>query len=198
MTVHVKIYKRHYQALVDSGAYRSLLAWDSWQDICKSIHQCPKLYSPPPGVTLATLKGDQISVEGMTRLTIYGKSIEFFVLKGLQHDMLLGDDALRILNAKIDYDKNEIVLNKRPHDNQRMKRFEILNLDCLYTEIDKWAAEFPNVFRDPKTQLPAADTIKVENNIQPLLLIGTLNLKTDNMALGTNTMTFVTKTLNAY
>ena len=98
------------RALADSGACRSLLRYDTWKDICEWAGKSPLLHRIPNGLRLWSLNKNEIPTLGIGRVCIFGQVVEFFVINNMQHDMLLGDDALRTLKAKICYNRDEVRL----------------------------------------------------------------------------------------
>ena len=98
------------QALADSGACRSLLRYDTWKDICEWAGKSPLLHRIPNGLRLRSLSKNEIPTLSIGRVCIFGQVVEFFVINNMQHDMLLGDDDLRTLKAKICYNCNEVRL----------------------------------------------------------------------------------------
>ena len=51
------------------------------------------------------MAGEAILIVGSAVASVCGKLLLFYVYDNLKHDLLLGDDALRTLNARIDYKK---------------------------------------------------------------------------------------------
>ena len=74
-----------------------------------------KLDRIPDGINLRSLIQNVIPKLGIATVNVYGQNVEFFVIKSMPHDMLLGDDALWVLKAKICYEKNEVRLMGRRH-----------------------------------------------------------------------------------
>ena len=134
-------------ALIDSGACRSLLQYDTWMGICQRSGRPLKLDGMPEGVHLRSISKNIIPAIGITTLNIYGKNIEFFVVKSMSHAMLLGDDALRELKAKICYKDNEVLLLGKRHVSGEAGSKDLV-IASVRLNIDKWAKEFPDLFDD--------------------------------------------------
>ena len=86
--------------MIDSGACRSLLRYDTWVDLYTKSGRTLKLDRIPDGINLRSLSQIVIPTLGIASVNVYGQNGEFFVVKSMSHDMLLSDDALRILKAK--------------------------------------------------------------------------------------------------
>ena len=105
--------KCRLRALVDTGACRSILSGDCWEDIGRYQCQEPRASQP-----LFSLTGEEIKSRGVVTVMLSGVPVEMYVLDNFHHDALLGVDALRDLEAQVDVARGRVVLNcrLRPHD----------------------------------------------------------------------------------
>ena len=94
------------ETLIDSGAARSLISERAWNKIRPFTPQRPR-----PGVTLFSLSDNEIKNKGIVEIEILNKTIPVYIVPSLSHDLLLGSDGLRILEAEIYLYKNVIRLN---------------------------------------------------------------------------------------
>ena len=81
----------------------------------------------------------------MATIPLLGQQIRVHVAKSLQHDLLLGDDALRTLPAIINYEQGTVslggaVLPFRPGGQQDRE------LAGVMSEVEEWAKRWPPVF----------------------------------------------------
>ena len=97
------------------------------------------------GPSLVSITGHHIKTVGKTSVNVLGKDIEFFVVKNLNFDFLLGSDALRILNSSISYVNNEVTLSDTKHKLSSFDSFDPCTF-AVYSELDWWMREFPDVF----------------------------------------------------
>ena len=129
-------------ALIDSGASRSLIGYQFWLEICDKLHR-PAL--TVRGERLKGLSGHIIDTFGVATIPLLGQQIRVHVAKSLQHDLLLGDDALRILPAIKNYEQGTVslggaVLPFRPGGQQDGE------LAGVTSEVEEWAKRWPPVF----------------------------------------------------
>ena len=96
------------KALIDTGAQKSCIS----ENFCRKLHLLPDY--PAESKFLFTADGKPISVQGTVEVSIkiQGMSIPFtfHVLRGLNHNMILGFDFLSATKAKIDMSNGVIVL----------------------------------------------------------------------------------------
>ena len=95
--------------------------------------------------TFFSVTGHHIKTVGKTSVNMLGKDIAFFVVKNLNFDFLLGSDALRVLNSAISYVNNEVTLNDTKHKLSSFDSFDHCTF-AVYSELDWWMCEFPDVF----------------------------------------------------
>ena len=91
-------------ALIDSGASRSLIRYQFWLEICNKLHR-PAL--TVRGERLKKLSGHIIDIFGVATIPLLGQQIYVHVVKSLQHNSFLGDDAL---TAIINYEQGTVSL----------------------------------------------------------------------------------------
>ena len=137
----LQVSKVHCRTLIDSGACRSLLGYDTWVDLRTKTGRTLKLERIPDGINLRSLSQNVIPTLGLATVNVYGQNVEFFVVKSMSHDMLLGDDANRVLKAKICYEKNEVRLMGRRHVSGKAGSDDI-DVSSVQLDLDKWAQEF--------------------------------------------------------
>ena len=89
MCVELRVARRKFRALVDSGACRSLMSGDTFEDIRESLGNSLQLHRIPPGMVLKSLSKDTINCKGLVKISIYGTELEFFVVSNIIRDLLL-------------------------------------------------------------------------------------------------------------
>ena len=91
------------QALIDTGAARSLIADKLFQEICARTNR-PSLLKPTRLV--CGLGGKPLDILGETELTIpEAGPINIMVTRGLPHQLMLGSDAMAKGHGIINYEK---------------------------------------------------------------------------------------------
>ena len=129
-------------ALIDSGAARSLMNMQTWKRLCDRNGRLPLLKRSD--VNLQTLAGEGIPTAGSTVALICGKLLQFYVFKDLNHDILLGGDALETLNARIEYGKNLVWFDNQPLKFRRLPDGgDKLNMSAV---VDTYRKTIPSVF----------------------------------------------------
>ena len=71
--------------------------------------------------------------------------MNFFVVPSLSHDVVLGDDALPVLNASISYEQNTVHLAGKRHVSNQVED-GCVDFAEVRLDIDKWVTEFPELF----------------------------------------------------
>ena len=95
-------------------------------------------------VELQTLAGEAIPIAGSTATLVCGKLLRFYVFDDLKHDILLGDDALQTLDARIEYGKNLVWLANEPIKFRRPTNSrDRLNISAV---VDTYRKTIPSVF----------------------------------------------------
>ena len=129
-------------ALVDTGAARSLMNFQTWKRLCDRNGRLPLLKKAD--VELQTLAGEAIPIAGSTVALVCGKLLRFYVFDDLKHDILLGDDTLQTLDSCIEYGKNlvwlanELIKFRRPTNSR-----DRLNISAV---VDTYRKTIPPVF----------------------------------------------------
>ena len=121
-------------ALVDTGACRSLVNSETWRDICRASHRPPLLTQ---GLALRSITGHVIPTKGKANINIYGRELEFYVVESMQHDMLLGNDALQKLHSNIDYEGKVVRLANIRHEFCHVAHKDYV-MHAVYNELDAW------------------------------------------------------------
>ena len=93
--------------LIDSGAAKSMMKTDKWREICSRTNQPLALQQ---GLQLRSLSGHMLPTKGLATIQTLGKSCEFYVTDSLQHDVLLGIDALNVLGMVLNCEDGTVLL----------------------------------------------------------------------------------------
>lgn len=93
---------------------------------------------------LKSLTGHPIQTEGRTLIELCDTFIEVTVVNQLAHDMLLGDDSLRRLEAVIDYTKNRVLIRRKWELQYESAKQD--DLRVATTTLEGWVRARPNVF----------------------------------------------------
>ena len=156
-------------SLIDTGAARSLMSKEIWEKI--KLRQC-RVDELTPADLLVTVTGDEIKTLGKTKIAILGKIVSFYVTEDSSHDILLGADALKTLNANIKINNDTITLNNQVLKYIKSQKGDEISFTGVQTELDKLKKEFPNVFIKPGEKLTHAEgeemVIEIENNHPPI------------------------------
>ena len=142
MCIELTIAQRQLYTLVDTGAARSLCRKDVWLNICRGCHRSPVVQQ---GETLRSLSGHILPTLGRAGLEINGSVLSVYVVEELYHDILLGGDALNILEANIDYGAQVVTLKGKKYGYRNAGDKDDL-LAAAHTEAEGWAERFPEVF----------------------------------------------------
>ena len=98
-------------ALIDTGASRTLLRLDVFEQLKRATHRITFL---KPGPDLTTVSGHAIRVYGTTEVHVNNTgAINVCVVDNISHEMILGDDALRKGKCTINYETNEMIWFQR-------------------------------------------------------------------------------------
>ena len=134
------------RALIDTGATLSLLSLDAWNDYCRSRQQSPRLKPLPTGMILTSLTGDMLRCHGIGEVFVLGKTVSFYVISNLgNHDMIVGDDILRLMKSTIKRDKNLVILNGQKFYSKRLSVFDT-KFCSVSSNFDYWYSLFPDLF----------------------------------------------------
>ena len=117
MLVETKCNGVSLETLVDTGACRSLLDYDAFLMIFKNQQVRFRKSVPLQSVT-----GHLIETLGEIDIYIDGRKIPVTVAKDQKHQLLLGMDGLKKLDAKIDCFKHSILLNGINHTHVTMNK----------------------------------------------------------------------------
>ena len=98
--------------LVDSGASRSMIRQDVWKELCYRGLSDGRLKND---IRLRSLTGHLLENLGAAMVRMYGRSCKFYVIKNLQHEMLIGTDVMEVCGAGIFYENKTVVLCRREH-----------------------------------------------------------------------------------
>ena len=171
--IQCSVARQKYDCLCDSGASRSLLRLDTYEDICEDMGLKPNILPVPKGIRLQSLTQHKIALEGLVVVRLYERDCVFFLVRTMQHSILLGDDNLRKLGATIEYRENgedRVVLNARKHKfsspSHGDPQFSEVKLD-----IDTWGDDYADVFDAKDIPLAATSGLKMKietGNQQPI------------------------------
>ena len=140
VSIEVNIEGIDIVGLVDTGSARTLIRKDVWINVCKKVGRCPLM--KPCKERLKTVSGQWLHIEGTTLVVLYEKVIEVYIYKDLVHDILLGDDALAILQANIDYPTKTVTLMGKKHPYQKAKN----DIEIAGLVLDDYKSFVPSVF----------------------------------------------------
>lgn len=119
MYVCLYLYGCRILALIDTGASRSILRRNEFEELCKITGRAPILKKT---VQLIGVTGHDLTVLGSTEfLESRLGNIELIVVEGIGHPMILGRDVLSADGANIDYNTGSLYwrgmqLTLLPHD----------------------------------------------------------------------------------
>ena len=128
--------------MVDTGAARSMMREDVWRQLCKIRRQPTVTF---PGLRLRALSGHELQTLGKATVRVAGKKCEFYIVKELQHDALMGDDILAILKAEISYHDRQVLLLGKSYV-AMWNTCIPATMNGVYTDVDYWRGKFPTVF----------------------------------------------------
>ena len=157
MRLELTLAQKQRSVLVDTGAARSLMKKAVWLDICQYSHRAPVVQTAE---VLKSLSGHVLPTLGRTNIELQGKVVPFYIVDKLRTDVLLGGDALDILEANIDFKTHSVKLGGRSIKAQHAKVLD-KELAAIHTEGDSWVARFPEVF-NTSTGLKATDLVEME------------------------------------
>ena len=136
---------RQLHTLIDSGACKSMIKTDVWK-ACATAMRIPMALRQ--GLPLVSLSGHELPTRGVASIVVLGKSLQFYVIDHLAHDMLLGIDALKTLQMKLDCGSQTVLLADREFSwGIRCEGVEG-EVAGVHTEIDSWMEEFPGLFSE--------------------------------------------------
>ena len=98
-------------------------------------------------------------------MKFFGKQLEFYVVNNctMVHDILLGDDSLRTLRVTMTYNPDTgdwvKIAGRKYYFNKKISMDEEMN--SLKLEVDQWASEYPDVFKEEEDDLPATTALKM-------------------------------------
>ena len=81
MCVVLQVARQRCRTLVDTGASRSLMSLDTWNDICERRGTSKRLRRLEPGMTLRSLNKTEIPTMGRAIVNIYGIDLVFYSRK---------------------------------------------------------------------------------------------------------------------
>ena len=149
--------QKRRDVLVDTGASRSLIRRSVWLEICESSHRAPVVQTAE---VLKSLSGHVLPTLGRTHIALKGKSVPLYIVEDLKTDLLLGGDALGILEANINFKSHTVTLMGESYPAQRAGSSDS-QVAAVQTEGDKWAACFPAVF-DGLSGLRCTNLVQME------------------------------------
>ena len=148
------------RTLVDTGATRTLIRQDKWNEV-QSRNGLPRYLGAAERIR--SLSGDLLLLPtvGVGQVMICNEPIPVIVVPTLQHELLLGDDALRLLRAKLDFTNNTVSIGERLAPILAVGVAEVAGMSA--SAVDHWRAEFPDVFGQPN---PVGCKLDVEFTIE--------------------------------
>ena len=160
---NVQVAKTKLQALIDSGACRSIISAEAWHDVGRHQSQVPRR-APP----LYSLSGEEIKSLGIVTLMLSGTAIDAYVVPGFHHQLLLGVDSLRALDAQVDLKRNRVRLNNRWHLGNSIRKHDYdkaFRVECLEgprVAVDKLLEEYGDLFAADSTSHAAEPPISID------------------------------------
>lgn len=142
--------------LVDSGASRSMIRRDVWEELCQKGVADGHLTT---GVRLRSLTGHLLEVEGVATIRLYGRLCGFHVMRHLQHQVLIGTDVMEICTAALSYEDRQVVLCGRLH--AWVGEEKMTAAAGVVSEPDYWRSQFPAVFPQKGTPLRATQVVEM-------------------------------------
>ena len=98
------------EALVDTGASRTLCSGELFARICKRTGRIGVLQPTEP---LVAITGHRLDVAGRTEVGLGAShKLKVVVVRGLEQDLVLGDDSLRRLRGRVDYTSDCVILGE--------------------------------------------------------------------------------------
>ena len=149
-------------ALVDSGAARSLMVKSFWLRLCR--HGGHNSLMLPVGEPLVSLTGQQIKTVGRTLVNIVGVLVPMFIVDNLGFDAIIGDDVLRIGKGCIDYVGQRIWFGGQWYTMAHPSG--PAPPPAIATIADMWAREFPRVIGEHAPLLGHAIGVQMTIDIQ--------------------------------
>ena len=165
-------------ALIDTGAARSLVSEKVWRDYCseRKYPTCVKVTTKLQSVT-----GMHIPLLGQGEIEIEGTRIVFYISPAIQ-GILLGDDALRQLDAQINVKEGYVILKGRKlsgvHKIDSVGEIKLCQPELQFVRLtnnaytptkgSKGAAGF-DLYSAYNYQLKPSDKILVQTDIQVAL-----------------------------
>ena len=149
-------------ALVDSGAARSLMVKSFWLRLCR--HGGHNSLMLPVGEPLVSLTGQRIKTVGRTLVNIVGVLVPMFIVDNLDFDAIIGDDALRIGKGCIDYVGQRIRFGGQWYTMAHPSG--PAPPPAIATIADMWAREFPRVIGEHAPLLGHAIGVQMTIDIQ--------------------------------
>ena len=149
--------------LVDTGATRSLLREDKWHEY-RHQHGLPHYLGVAEKIR--SLSGDLLPTIGKAEIMLHHQPVPVIVVPSLQHDFLIGDDALRLLRATVDYRSNTLELGG---EKVPVVGAEVASVTA--SAMDHWKSEFPEVFGavNPRgCKVGVEFTIELEEGTRPI------------------------------
>ena len=159
LTVRLAVLRRRLKALIDTGACRSLISRETFRELKRDMPDL-QLHPVPKGMVLRSLSKQVIPAIGRVFLNIYDRVVPFFVVESLYHDVLLGDDALRILKANCNYDPDYVVLASRKHAASQAGQRDV-SMASVQLDIDNYISKFPEVFAQAVGPLSTVKDVEV-------------------------------------
>ena len=100
--------------LIDTCSVYTLISYNLFNDIATTNQS--KLFASPCKSTVVSDNNDKIDIHGVSDVNIFIKGVKcchsILIAKDLAHHCLLGTDLLRKHNAKIDFQKMTITVDR--------------------------------------------------------------------------------------
>ena len=160
-------------ALVDSGASRTLLSYAVYRDICARNRIPSILQSTRP---LVSVTGERLDTKGELEIR-FSKDVllQVVIVQSLPKDAILGDDFLKGVKAKVDYDNSciessigsfEII----DHDSGNQIGSADTRVATGLSHLDQILAKYRSIFQGSQDKLAAvhADPLRIQTTGPPI------------------------------
>lgn len=148
--------------LIDSGASRSLISRNKWEEWCE-LDCRPAILQP--GFSLRSVSGHLIKTCGIGTLKVLGRELRLHVVDNMGHDLLLGIDALKALQCQICCLKQQVRLAGISFDWGKCN-LDIKGVAGVQGTLEYWQSRYPGVFAGEAGVLPPTTNVKLSVDVQ--------------------------------
>lgn len=152
VTIRIPIHGVNTEAMIDTGAECSLVSEKYFYFLCQRTHRQPVVMKSK---TVVGLSGHSLLVTGKTILNVTGDLLEVTIVRGLPHDVLLGDDFLRDGGGVIHYRRREVLIGDDWYAFQYSTSAKVTTRRAAAC---RWSSVYPSVFHQDKGPLGRVTT----------------------------------------